>query len=82
MSVFCLSDTFGTRAHKGDKDRGRWVSVKQYKAFLVDCLFDHNCEKVSVAVCVGKCVEGLKKMGLYVCTCAFEGRGDKHQWKT
>lgn len=42
------------------------MSVKQYKAFLVDCLFDHNCEKVSVAVYVGKCVEGLKKW-VYLC---------------
>lgn len=39
------------------------------EAFLVDCLFDHNCEKVSVAARVGKCVDaGLRRWGR-------EGRG-------
>lgn len=44
------------------------------EAFLVDCLFDHNCEKVSVAARVGKCVDGLRRWG-------GEGRGRDGGWR-
>lgn len=80
-----LCDSSAPIAHTGDKGRGRWVSVKQQVLF-VDCLFDHNCEKVSVAVSVGKMRGGSEQgvyLYVYLClTLRFEGRGDKYQWKT
>lgn len=66
---------FGSRARTDDNGRGRWVSVKQRVPF-VDCLFDHNCEKVS-----GKRVVGPRQKGVYFSVCACEGRGDKYHWR-
>lgn len=66
-----LCDSSAPIAHTGDKGRGRWVSVKQQVLF-VDCLFNHNCEKVSVAVSVGKMRGGSEPRGLFVCISVFD----------